>query len=89
MGISSDMGVIALVLAGVFAYVAFLLWTPKKVLSEKPNRFFVFHFFIRHFPSWLCFGRHFIHVAWLYSLLYYGFDMWHSSLCLYNQNPSV
>lgn len=30
MGISSDMGVIALVLAGVFAYVAFLLWTPKK-----------------------------------------------------------
>ena len=42
MGISSDMGVIALVLAGVFAYVAFLLWTPKKVLSEKPNRFFSF-----------------------------------------------
>lgn len=42
MGISSDMGVIALVLAGVFAYVTFLLWTPKKVLSEKPNRFFSF-----------------------------------------------
>ena len=53
------------------------------------NRFYAFNSSRFCFPSWLCFGWHFIHVVWLYSFLCYGRDMRRSSLRLYNQNSPI